>query len=76
MIDKNRIDFSSFKRSLALAFCTAAAMSASLWGIPQVPNSPPAAADQMVREGNALYDAGKYSDAVQKYLSAVAIAPD
>jgi tetratricopeptide (TPR) repeat protein len=76
MIDRTRIDFSSFKRSLALAFCTAAAMSASLWGIPQVPNSPPAAADQMVREGNALYDAGKYSEAVQKYLSAMAVAPD
>ena len=30
----------------------------------------------MVREGNALYDAGKYSEAVEKYLSAIAVAPN
>lgn len=30
----------------------------------------------MVREGNALCDARKYSEAVQKYLSAIAAAPD
>jgi tetratricopeptide (TPR) repeat protein len=76
MIARTHIGLTSFKRSLALAFCTAVAMSASLLGLPQAPNSPPAAADQMVREGNALYDAGKYSDAVQKYLSAMAVAPD
>jgi tetratricopeptide (TPR) repeat protein len=30
----------------------------------------------MVREGNALYDAGKYSEAVRKYLSAIEVAPE
>src|SRR5215472_17351740 len=52
------------------------AISAALWGAPQPSTSPPREAAQMVREGNALFDAGKYSDAVQKYLSAVEVAPD
>jgi len=38
-------------------------------------NKPPAAAIQAVHEGNALYDAGKYDDAVKKYSSALNLAP-
>ena len=75
MTSGTRFGLTSFKGCLALAICTAA-ISASLWGSPQTPSSPPAKATQMLREGNALYDDGKYSEAVQKYLSAMAVAPD
>lgn len=39
-------------------------------------NEPPVAALKLVREGNALFDAGKYDDAVKKYLSAIGLAPN
>jgi TPR repeat len=67
---------SFFKRSLAATAIFVIAVSASLFGSSQASSSPPAEAAQMVREGNALYDAGKYSEAVQKYLSAIEVAPD
>lgn len=75
LIAETRFDVSSFKKTLVLTICSIA-IPASLWASPQVTSSPPVAATRLVREGNALYDAGKYSEAVQKYLSAVAVAPD
>jgi len=76
MMARTRFGHTSFKRSIAASGIFAIAISASSWGSPQAASSPPAETVQLVRQGNALYDAGKYSEAVQKYLSAIAAAPD
>jgi Flp pilus assembly protein TadD len=65
----------SFRSSIAATAILISAISA-LWGSSQASSPAPAAANQIVREGNALYDAGKYSEAVQEYLSAIEVAPD
>ena len=73
-----RIQFcsTSLKRGIAKGAIFASIISASVLGSSQASSSPPAEAAQKVHEGNALYDAGKYSEAVEKYLSAIEVAPD
>jgi len=52
------------------------ALLTTLQASSQASGSPSPEADRIVRAGNELYDAGNYSEAVQEYLSAIAIAPN
>jgi tetratricopeptide (TPR) repeat protein len=62
-------------RFVATAILGAVISTSCIWS-QTVSKTPPTEADRKVRDGNALYDNGKYDEAVKKYLSAAAVAPD